>query len=201
MEEWRFKNGSRSTREHRAASQRKRKGRSMEKGEVEMKKKKGMKMEKKGGEMEKKKGTSRGEILQKKAQPVGRTVVDEGKRGATEGRGFKMEPREEKPGSCCFHILAHTLPEVEEGEEEEGENKEQKSDLMVNEELGQETGSFHFLPLSQLEEEEKGWQEKGEESYSMATLKEEKTCLNRFQILSSALSEELKYELYLVQNL
>ena len=161
-----------------------------------MKKKKGMKMEK--GEMKQRKGTLKGEISQKKGQLVGKRDVDEGERRATEGRsGFKMEPREEEPGSCYFHILAHTLPEVE----EEGEYKEQKSDLMVNEELGQETGSFHFLPLSQLEEEEKGWQEKGEESYSMATLKEEKTCLNRFQILSSALSEELKYELYLVQNL
>lgn len=141
-------------------------------------------MEKSEGEMKKRKGISRREILQKKAQLAGEKV-DEGERRGTEGRsGF--EAREEE-GSCCFHILA-----------EEREYREQTSGSMVNEELGQQTGSFHFLPLSQLEEEEKGWQEKGEESYSMATLKEEKT---RFQILSSALSEELKYELYLVQNL
>ena len=177
MEECSFKNGSRSRTErgwwHSAASLRKRKGRSTEKSE---------------GEMKKRKGISRREILQKKAQLAGEKV-DEGERRGTEGRsGF--EAREEE-GSCCFHILA-----------EEREYREQTSGSMVNEELGQQTGSFHFLPLSQLGEEGgKGGEEKGckeEESCSMATLKEEKT---RFQILSSALSEELKYELYLVQNL
>ena len=140
---------------------------------------------------------------------------------ATEGRKSDLmeageeekesyEP-EEETGSCCLHILSHTLNQAGEGEEEEkekeeDEDEEKRSDLMVDEELEQETGtsSFHFLSLGK--EEEKGYNEddhKEEKSCSKPGLatKAEKTGLNRFHILSSALTEALKYELYLVQNL
>ena len=77
---------------------------------------------------------------------------------------------------------------------------------MVNEKLGQETGTSSFRFLSLNKEGEEAGQEKGckkGKSCSMTTLavKAEKTGSNRFHILSSALTEELKYELYLVQNL
>ena len=166
-------------------------------------KRKGREMIKKG-EKRKRPGSG-GEILQKKAQLMMEKRVVEEERGAEKKNGLEMEAREEEEGSSCFHILSHTPPKVIE------EYKEQNSYLMANEELpeveeedretdeelGQQTDSFHFLSLRQLEEK------KGEEKDDMAKyLKAEKTCWNRsFHILSEALSEELKYELYLVQNL
>lgn len=173
MEECSFKNG---WRREPVWCKRKRKGRSVEMKEIKKRKERS--------------------ILQKKAQMVEKRVVEGARRGRGGRSDFKEEAREEEE-EPCLHILADTLPKAE-------ENREQKSDLMVDEEPSQETDSFHFLSLSQLEGGGKGRQEKGckeEKSSLQTTLKEEKTCLNRFHILSSALSEELKYELYLVQNL
>ena len=177
------------------------------------------------GSGRKRQGSLMGEILQRKVKQVKKTV--EGERMRRDWRATKerkhdlMDAREgekegykpeEDTGSCCLHILSHTLNQAGEGEEKEEDEEEQKSDLMVNEELGQETGtsSFHFLSLGK--EEEKGYKEE-EQSYKEIYYKEEKCSsmpvlttkatagLNRFHILSSALTEALKFELYLVQNL
>ena len=121
-----------------------------------------------------------------------------------EKEGYKPE---EETGSCCLHILSHTLNQAGEEEEKEEDEEEQRSDLMVDEEFEQETGTSSFQFLSLGKEEEKGYKEeddhKKEKSCSKPGLasKAEKAGFNRFHILSSALTEELKYELYLVQNL
>ena len=207
--EYIFKNGLGSSEPVWFCSGRRRKGTSVEK-------RKG----KSRGGIKKRKVTSTVEILQKKAEWVEKRVERQGrgdwwkKERTSDLMEAEEEEKEGKPGSCCFHILSHTPPKEEEEEEkekkDEGEDKQQKSDLMVNEKLGQETGtsSFRFLSLNKEgeEEERKAGQEKGckkGKSCSMTTLavKAEKTGSNRFHILSSALTEELKYELYLVQNL
>ena len=119
--------------------------------------------------------------------------------------GGLLEAREEKEveGEEGFHILLQTPSGKEKKTRDLMEEKEETSDLMVNEDQEIGTSSFNFLPLSAKEEEEEEGEYKEGKSFLMASpdAKVEKARSNRFHFLSSALSEELKYELYLVQNL
>ena len=148
----------------------------------------------------------------KEGMAMEEVVVEE----VDEEMGGLLEAREEKEveGEEGFHILLQTPSGKEEEEKKTRdlmEEKEETSDLMVNEDQEIGTSSFNFLPLSAKEEEEEEEAYKEEEegaykegkSFLMASpdAKVEKARSNRFHFLSSALSEELKYELYLVQNL
>ena len=188
--------------------------------------------------MKKRKGTLLEEFFQKRSKWMERRVQGQRERdfraseGVKEGMAMEevvveevneemgglLEAREEKEveGEEGFHILLQTPSGKEEEEKKTRdlmEEKEETSDLMVNEDQEIGTSSFNFLPLSAKEEEE----EKEEGSLVLGKEEEEgaykdgksflmaspdvKASSNRFHFLSSALSEELKYELYLVQNL
>ena len=137
----------------------------------------------------------------KEGMAMEEVVVEE----VDEEMGGLLEAREEKEveGEEGFHILLQTPSGKEEEKKTRDlmEEKEETSDLMVNEDQEIGTSSFNFLPLSAKEEEEGAYKEG--KSFLMASpdAKVEKARSNRFHFLSSALSEELKYELYLVQNL
>ena len=187
--------------------------------------------------MRKRKRTLLEEFFQKRSKWMERRVQGQRERDSRASKGVKegmameevvveevgglLEAREEKEveGEEGFHILLQT-PSGKEDEEKKTrdlmEEKEETSDLMVNEDQEIGTSSFNFLPLSAKEEEEEkeegslvlGKEEeegayKDGKSFLMASpdAKVEKARSNRFHFLSSALSEELKYELYLVQNL
>ena len=134
----------------------------------------------------------------KEGMAMEEVVVEE----VDEEMGGLLEAREEKEveGEEGFHILLQTPSGKEEEKKTRDlmEEKEETSDLMVNEDQEIGTGSFNFLPLSAKEEEEGAYKEG--KSFLMAS-PDAKVGSNRFHFLSSALSEELKYELYLVQNL
>ena len=173
--------------------------------------------------MRKRKRTLLEEFFQKRSKWMERRVQGQRERDSRASKGVKegmameevvveevgglLEAREEKEveGEEGFHILLQT-PSGKEDEEKKTrdlmEEKEETSDLMVNEDQEIGTSSFNFLPLSAKEEEEEVAYKEGK-SFLMASpdAKVEKARSNRFHFLSSALSEELKYELYLVQNL
>ena len=143
----------------------------------------------------------------KEGMAMEEVVVEE----VDEEMGGLLEAREEKEveGEEGFHIPLQTPSGKEEEKKTRDlmEEKEETSDLMVNEDQEIGTSSFNFLPLSAKEEEEGAYKEEEEEeaykdgkSFLMAS-PDVKASSNRFHFLSSALSEELKYELYLVQNL
>ena len=176
--------------------------------------------------MKKRKGTLLEEFFQKRSKWMERRVQGQRERdfraseGVKEGMAMEevvveevdeemgglLEAREEKEveGEEGFHILLQTPSGKEEEKKTRDlmEEKEETSDLMVNEDQEIGTSSFNFLPLSAKEEEEEEAYKEGR-SFLMASpdAKVEKARSNRFHFLSSALSEELKYELYLVQNL
>ena len=174
--------------------------------------------------MKKRKGTLLEEFFQKRSKWMEKRIQGhrEGDFRASEGvkegmameevvveevdgeMGGLLEAREEKEveGEEGFHIPLQTPSGKEEEKKTRDlmEEKEETSDLMVNEDQEIGTSSFNFLPLSAKKEEEAYKEGK---SFLMASpdAKVEKARSNRFHFLSSALSEELKYELYLVQNL
>ena len=175
--------------------------------------------------MKKRKGTLLEEFFQKRSKWMERRVQGQRERDFRASKGVKegmameevvveevdeemgglLEAREEKEveGEEGFHIPLQTPSGKEEEKKTRDlmEEKEETSDLMVNEDQEIGTSSFNFLPLSAKEEEEGAYKEG--KSFLMASpdAKVEKASSNRFHFLSSALSEELKYELYLVQNL
>ena len=175
--------------------------------------------------MKKRKGTLLEEFFQKRSKWMEKRVQGQRERDFRASEGLKegmameevvveevveemgglLEAREEKEveGEEGFHIPLQTPSGKEEEKKTRDlmEEKEETSDLMVNEDQEIGTSSFNFLPLSAKEEEEGAYKEG--KSFLMASpdAKVEKARSNRFHFLSSALSEELKYELYLVQNL
>ena len=175
--------------------------------------------------MKKRKGTLLEEFFQKRSKWMEKRVQGQRERDFRASKGVKegmameevvveevdeemgglLEAREEKEveGEEGFHIPLQTPSGKEEEKKTRDlmEEKEETSDLMVNEDQEIGTSSFNFLPLSAKEEEEGAYKEG--RSFLMASpdVKAKKANSNRFHFLSSALSEELKYELYLVQNL
>ena len=176
--------------------------------------------------MKKRKGTLLEEFFQKRSKWMEKRVQGQRERDFRASKGVKegmameevvveevdeemgglLEAREEKEveGEEGFHILLQTPSGKEEEKKTRDlmEEKEETSDLMVNEDQEIGTSSFNFLPLSAKKEEEEEAYKDGK-SFLMASpdAKGEEARSNRFHFLSSALSEELKYELYLVQNL